>query len=225
MDRLVTLVRWLARAEDGQDLLEYAMLCALIALVAIGAVTDSRQQDQHGVVAGHCCFQHLIPSVLLAVVAGSGTAAAIDLRTGQIPNPLTAGVAGLGLALTPRAVRATRSPPPRRRRARVRADAAGPRARRHRRRRREAARGARHAARTRRRVDGVSLQRDRGRPARRRACAQAPPPRRRRSPGPRAWWPPRWTTKKEIDGAAAHSRFAYGPAIAIGAIAAALLVR
>jgi Flp pilus assembly pilin Flp len=39
MDRLVTLVRWLARAEDGQDLLEYAMLCALIALVAIGAVT------------------------------------------------------------------------------------------------------------------------------------------------------------------------------------------
>ena len=31
--------------------------------------------------------------------------------------------------------------------------------------------------------------------------------------------------KKQIDGAAAHSRFAYGPAIAIGAIVAALLVR
>ena len=31
--------------------------------------------------------------------------------------------------------------------------------------------------------------------------------------------------KKDIDGAAAHSRFAYGPAIAIGAIAAALLVK
>ena len=38
MDRLVALVRSVRR-EDGQDLLEYAMLCALIALVAIGAVT------------------------------------------------------------------------------------------------------------------------------------------------------------------------------------------
>ena len=27
------------RAEDGQDLLEYALLCALIALVAFGAVS------------------------------------------------------------------------------------------------------------------------------------------------------------------------------------------
>jgi prepilin peptidase CpaA len=32
-------------------------------------------------------------------------------------------------------------------------------------------------------------------------------------------------TKKEIDGAAHASRFAYGPALAIGAITAALLVR
>jgi len=38
--------------------------------------------------------------VLLAVVAGSGIAAAIDVRTGKIPNRLTAGVAGFGLALT-----------------------------------------------------------------------------------------------------------------------------
>jgi Flp pilus assembly pilin Flp len=29
----------LSREQDGQDLLEYALLCALIALVAIGAVT------------------------------------------------------------------------------------------------------------------------------------------------------------------------------------------
>jgi len=28
------------RADDGQDLIEYAMLCALIALVALGAVTS-----------------------------------------------------------------------------------------------------------------------------------------------------------------------------------------
>jgi Flp pilus assembly pilin Flp len=40
MDRLVTLIGRLARREDGQDLLEYAMLCALIALVAVGAVTQ-----------------------------------------------------------------------------------------------------------------------------------------------------------------------------------------
>ena len=39
MDRLVALVR-LARSDDGQDLLEYAILCALIALVAVGAVTQ-----------------------------------------------------------------------------------------------------------------------------------------------------------------------------------------
>jgi pilus assembly protein Flp/PilA len=39
MDRLVTFVTRLIRTEDGQDLLEYAMLCALIALVAMGAIT------------------------------------------------------------------------------------------------------------------------------------------------------------------------------------------
>jgi pilus assembly protein Flp/PilA len=39
MDGLVTLARRLLRAEDGQDLLEYAILCALIALVAMGAVS------------------------------------------------------------------------------------------------------------------------------------------------------------------------------------------
>jgi Flp pilus assembly pilin Flp len=36
---LVKLVSWLHREEDGQDLLEYALLVALIALVAVGAVT------------------------------------------------------------------------------------------------------------------------------------------------------------------------------------------
>ena len=39
MDRLVALVKSFARQEEGQDLLEYALLVALIALVAIGAVT------------------------------------------------------------------------------------------------------------------------------------------------------------------------------------------
>jgi prepilin peptidase CpaA len=39
------------------------------------------------------------PIALVAVVAASGTAAAIDLRTGRIPNPLTATVAAAGLGL------------------------------------------------------------------------------------------------------------------------------
>ena len=39
MNRLVMFVVNRVRCEDGQDLLEYAMLCALIALVALGAVT------------------------------------------------------------------------------------------------------------------------------------------------------------------------------------------
>ncbi len=38
MDRLVSLIVAWAGQEDGQDLLEYAILCALIALVAVGAV-------------------------------------------------------------------------------------------------------------------------------------------------------------------------------------------
>jgi prepilin peptidase CpaA len=38
--------------------------------------------------------------VVAAVVAASGIAAAIDLRTGRIPNPLTATIAAAGLGLT-----------------------------------------------------------------------------------------------------------------------------
>jgi Flp pilus assembly pilin Flp len=39
MRRLWMAVRRLARAEHGQDLIEYGMLAALIAVVAISAVT------------------------------------------------------------------------------------------------------------------------------------------------------------------------------------------
>jgi Flp pilus assembly pilin Flp len=39
MDRLMHSLRRLA-FDDGQDLLEYAMLVALIAIVAVGAVTQ-----------------------------------------------------------------------------------------------------------------------------------------------------------------------------------------
>ena len=39
MIRIAQFVNSLRRTEDGQDLLEYALLVALIALVAVGAVT------------------------------------------------------------------------------------------------------------------------------------------------------------------------------------------
>lgn len=39
MDRLLAVILRIARRDDGQDLLEYGLLCALIALVAVGAVT------------------------------------------------------------------------------------------------------------------------------------------------------------------------------------------
>ena len=38
MSMLMNLVKSFARDEEGQDLLEYALLVALIALIAIGAV-------------------------------------------------------------------------------------------------------------------------------------------------------------------------------------------
>jgi len=40
MWNLFTSVRRRLRGDSGQDLIEYAMLCALIALVALGAVTS-----------------------------------------------------------------------------------------------------------------------------------------------------------------------------------------
>ena len=36
---LITRLQSLARNDEGQDLLEYALLVALIALVAVGAIT------------------------------------------------------------------------------------------------------------------------------------------------------------------------------------------
>jgi pilus assembly protein Flp/PilA len=43
MHRLMTLVHSFRRNEEGQDLLEYALLVALIAIVAVGAVTAAGQ--------------------------------------------------------------------------------------------------------------------------------------------------------------------------------------
>jgi pilus assembly protein Flp/PilA len=43
MSQLVAFVNQLRRNEEGQDLLEYALLVALIAIVAVGAVTTAGQ--------------------------------------------------------------------------------------------------------------------------------------------------------------------------------------
>lgn len=40
MVRLTTFIGRAVRRDEGQDLLEYSLLCALIALVAVGAVTQ-----------------------------------------------------------------------------------------------------------------------------------------------------------------------------------------
>ena len=44
MSNLIQFVKTLKTQEEGQDLLEYALLVALIALVAVGAVTAAGVQ-------------------------------------------------------------------------------------------------------------------------------------------------------------------------------------
>jgi Flp pilus assembly pilin Flp len=46
MTALVNFINSVARKDEGQDLLEYALLVALIALVAVGAVTAAGVQVQ-----------------------------------------------------------------------------------------------------------------------------------------------------------------------------------
>jgi pilus assembly protein Flp/PilA len=41
MNALVNFVKTVSRKDEGQDLLEYALLVALIAIVAVGAVTTA----------------------------------------------------------------------------------------------------------------------------------------------------------------------------------------
>jgi pilus assembly protein Flp/PilA len=44
MEKLINRMRAVVREESGQDLLEYALLVALIAIVAVGAVTAAGVQ-------------------------------------------------------------------------------------------------------------------------------------------------------------------------------------
>ena len=44
MDLMLTRLRALARDTEGQDLIEYALLVALIAVICVGAVTFAGEQ-------------------------------------------------------------------------------------------------------------------------------------------------------------------------------------
>lgn len=56
MRRASTIVRRFLRSQRAQDLLEYAMLAALIAIVAVGAVTTLGQSIQR------MLWQHIVTS-------------------------------------------------------------------------------------------------------------------------------------------------------------------
>jgi Flp pilus assembly pilin Flp len=59
MSALKTRLRRLALSNTGQDLLEYALLVALIALVAVGAVTQVGNTINNRVLGSYCCSQCL----------------------------------------------------------------------------------------------------------------------------------------------------------------------
>ena len=53
---------WQARlaSDDGQDLIEYALTAALIAVVAVGRRDNSGTNDPQRLLAGHCRCPHLV---------------------------------------------------------------------------------------------------------------------------------------------------------------------
>jgi len=61
-----------AHAEEGQDLLEYALLVALIALVAVAAITTAGSQREHDL---HADCRQAGGAVVLNAGRGAGTGA------------------------------------------------------------------------------------------------------------------------------------------------------
>ena len=72
MDRFTTSVETLIRRDEGQDLIEYAMLCALIAVVAIGAITS---------------VGNTINTVLWQVIAAAVISFLLALSHSPVPRP------------------------------------------------------------------------------------------------------------------------------------------
>ena len=87
-------LRW---DEDGQDLLEYGLLVALIALVAHWRGRHRRKRRERRVLAEHC--QQFLAGSFAALATGLLIATVIDIQTRRIPNVLTAAMAGAGFGL------------------------------------------------------------------------------------------------------------------------------
>jgi len=146
MDRLVMFVNRLVRTDEGQDLLEYAMLVALIALVAVGAI------QRVGDTINTVLWQAIVAGDVKLMAALGTWLGPAGVLMAVLYGAIAGGVLAVAHAINRRRLGRTIS----------------------------------------RTVRLVAAPRD---------------------------------AKTEIDRAAATSRFAYGPAIAIGAIAAALLMK
>jgi len=82
------------RSEDGQDLLEYGLLAALIAVIAIGAV---RRWGTPSTPSSGKSLPPTFNPAFAALVAGVLVASVTDIRTRRIPNEVTAAMATLGV--------------------------------------------------------------------------------------------------------------------------------
>ena len=89
-------------SEEGQDLLEYGLLAALIAVVAIGAVTTVGQTIYTvfwQVIQGAFGAISIVMAPQLVLILGLAAAVVTDVRTRRIPNWLTGAIGGAGFGI------------------------------------------------------------------------------------------------------------------------------
>ena len=98
MQIALSIIRPVPRAEEGQDLLEYGLLAALIAIVRARRRAGGRQHDQRAF-SGRRSPPPVSNAAAGVLAAGLAAATVIDLRSRRIPNELTAAMAVLGLGL------------------------------------------------------------------------------------------------------------------------------
>ena len=93
---------------SGQDLIEYGLLAALIAIVAMVGVS-ALGNTIYNVFWKQHWPGHLISSRSPRSSPAPALGAAIDLWTRRVPNPLTMGLAAIGVVLPRAASAASRS--------------------------------------------------------------------------------------------------------------------